>query len=303
MACSQTSEVRRDEWPGVAVGAGMGVQSSLIERFGADSEFELHLAVTGEQRLVCWNLVHEEYVARGYAKPQTPPLRYTLHDALPDTGTFLVERAGAAVGTISVFPDSPLGLPADEIYRAEIDTLRDAGRIPAEIGRLTIASAHAQDRQALMKMIEIPCLYARHCLNATDVAITVNPAHERFYGRMMRFETLGATRAFGSVCGAPAVLMRMNLGYQEALIRSARGEGPSPDGVDAHRTVYRGFRRAEGACQAAGRIRRAQRPLAHDFMRTYFVRERSLLPVLRSPLKYFLSKCYPGFEMPAPVYG
>jgi hypothetical protein len=268
-----------------------------IERFGVDGEFGLHLAVTDEQRLTCWNLVYQEYLAKGYTQPQSLPLRYSLHDALPDTGTFLIERLGEPVGTVSVFPDSPLGLPADDIYRAEIDGLRDAGRIPVEIGRLTIVPKFAKDRKVLMKMVEIPCLYARHVLKATDIVITVNPAHESFYGRMMLFETLGQGKTLGSVCGAPAVLMRMDLAYQEQLIQHARGEGPCPDGDAVRHTVYRSFRGRSGERDAAERIWLVQQPLSAGFLRKYFVHERPLVQALHSPLKYFLSKCYPDYDM------
>lgn len=255
-------------------------ESTSLGRFGADGEYTMHLASSPRQRLTCWNLVYQEYLTKGYVRPQQLPLRYSRHDALPETGTFLVERNGEPVGTISVFPDSALGLPADDIYRAELDGLRAQGRMPAEIGRLTIAPKFAKERKVLMQMIEMPCLYARRVLQADDVIITVNPAHTSFYGRMMLFSTLGEQKSFESVCGAPAVLMRMDLAYQAELIRHAQtdaGSGLQP----LRHTVYRSFRGEEEEDRIAKDIICAQQSLPPEFLRRYFVHERTLFPYLR----------------------
>ncbi len=240
-----------------------------VERFGPFGEFSLELAATPEQRLICWRLVHEEYRAKGYARDDETGLRYSEHDALPGTGTFLIRKGEAPIGTISVFPDSPLGLPADDLYRDEIAGLRAQGRTVAEIGRLAVAAHYAGDRKVLMEMVEIPCLYARSVLKATDVVITVNPAHRSFYERMMLFEALGGEKAFDSVCGALAVLLRMDLARQRELIRQARGEAPDP-ARRLRRTVYRVFRGEAEEFRFAGRVRKLRRPLPPAFLRRHF---------------------------------
>ena len=171
--------------------------------FGEELGLTLRMAVTEEDRLKAWHLAYEEYLACGYTQPSEVERRYSLHDALPETGTFLVEDHGTLVGTITAFPDSPLGLPADEIYLAEIDAVRQAGRRLAEIGRLTIRSEYAKHRKILLKILEVPFLYARGVLGATDVVITVNPKHESFYRRMMLFDLAAGERELASVCGAP----------------------------------------------------------------------------------------------------
>jgi hypothetical protein len=218
-------------------------------------------------------------------------LRYSIHDALPDTATFIVDTDEGIAGTISVFPDSPLGLPADELYEAELDDLRDGGR-PAEIGRLTIDPKYAKDRKLLMTIVEIPCLYARCVLRASTAVITVNPCHANFYRRMMLFDVIGEERVFGSVCGAPAVLLEIDLAWQRKVIDWVRGEGPQPDGVnEARRTVYRSFcSQADERCLAA-RIRRSRHAPEQAFVRRYFVEERSLAAELSSPCQYFFEKC------------
>ena len=240
-----------------------------VEPFGPFGEFSLELATTPEQRLICWRMVHEEYRAKGYTQDNGTELRFSEHDALPGTGTFLVKKGKTPIGTISVFPDSPLGLPADAIYRKEIAALRAQGRKVAEIGRLTVAAPFAGDRKVLMEMIEIPCMYARSVLKATDVVITVNPAHRSFYERMMLFDTLGQEKPFDSVCGAMAVLLRMDLARQRDLIRQAHGETEAEE-RRMRRTVYRVFRSEADEARFAARVRKLRRPLPPDFLRRHF---------------------------------
>lgn len=240
-----------------------------VERFGQFGEFSLELAATPEQRLICWRLVHEEYLAKGYVHEDAIGLRYTEHDALPGTGTFLIRNGETPIGTVSVFPDSPLGLPADELYWDEISSLRAKGRTVAEIGRLAVAADYAGDRKVLMKLVEVPCLYASSVLNATDVVITMNPKHRSFYERMMLFDALGGEKPFDSVCGAMAVLLRMDLAHQRELIRQARGETESSN-RRLSRTVYRVFRGEAERNRFADLVRKLRRPLPTEFLRRIF---------------------------------
>ena len=72
------------------------------------------------------------------------------------------------------------------------------------------------------------------------------------------------------MCGAPAVLMRMDLARQQELIRRAHGRGDGSVEKKARRTVYRSFRGSAEAGALVDDIRRQQRPLAPDFLRRYF---------------------------------
>lgn len=96
--------------------------------FGHHGQFRV--CVAAEEDLPrCWHLVYQEYLASGYEKPGSSGYRYGIHDAIPGAVTFLIEADGEPIGTIAVYPDSPLGLPADHIYREELDGLRiDRGK-------------------------------------------------------------------------------------------------------------------------------------------------------------------------------
>jgi len=240
-------------------------------------------------------------VAQGYVRPNSFGMRYTVHDALPDTATFLVTDGGKDVGTITVYPDSPLGLPADDVYKGDIDRLRDNGRRPAEIGRLAILPEYARDRNVLMKIVEVPCLYARGVLSATDAVITVNPKHESFYRRTMLFNRAGDEQEMTSVCSAPAVLLRIDLAWQRALIDWVQGQGPRPPGLkDGVRTIYRSFMTREAELDRVSRLRKVRQYPDEALIERYFVRQQPLIPSLRSGLRYFFEKCYPRYNLADP---
>jgi hypothetical protein len=256
------------------------------------------MAITGEGRLKCWHAVYLEYVAHGYMKEKELKYRYSLHDALPDTATFLVEEGGRVAGTVTVFPDSPLGLPAEEAYGMEIGELRRAGRSPAEVGRLVIAPEYAHEKSVLAALFDVLSLHARRLMGATDLVITVNPTHVKFYETMLLFERIGEQRELGSVCGAPAVLMRLDLELQKDVIRFEHGEGTKPEGYHGRRTFYRYFSTEAEERDRVRRIRAACGPLSRDFLREYFVEGAPLLLHLSSPIRYFFEKCYPGLALP-----
>ncbi len=56
---------------------------STILRVGESGEFVLKRAVTGEDRLRCWNLVYREYLDMGYAQPNRLAYRYSVATLWP----------------------------------------------------------------------------------------------------------------------------------------------------------------------------------------------------------------------------
>jgi hypothetical protein len=266
-----------------------------VWRFDNERRTTLRMANSESNRLKCWRLVYEEYVEKGYARPDPLGYRYSLHDALPRTGTFLVEVGGEATGTVTVFPDSALGLPADDSYKAELDRLRAAGRRLAEVGRLSSRREHAQHRDIVTSLIELPSLYSRCLLEATDMVITVNPAHAHFYERMMLFERIGEPKTMESVSGAPAVLLRMDLALQRALIRYEHGEGEKPAGYQP-RTVYRRFSPLAEEAVKVLRMRRCMRPLNRAFLKRHFAEVRPLLQTLSPTIRRLFEPRAAGYD-------
>jgi hypothetical protein len=159
-----------------------------------------------------YELVYQNYRSRDYIPPNPSGMRLTIFNAFPSTVTFVGAIRGEVIATVSLIPDTPVGLPMDEIYHDEVQALRDAGRRLVEVTmladrRLSVRRSLAMVL-ALMKLV-FDC--ATLSLKATDLCITVNPHHDKFYHEYLLFTPLGGLRAYPSVSGNPAIARRLDL--------------------------------------------------------------------------------------------
>jgi len=102
-------------------------------RAALQGEVRVQAALTPPELLSFWRMVHQRYVEAGLVD-QGLGLWTTPYHFLPETrffGTFLGEEGPLCVAAI-VF-DSVAGLPADVLYRSELDRLRAKGARLGEI--------------------------------------------------------------------------------------------------------------------------------------------------------------------------
>ena len=159
-----------------------------------------------------YELVYQNYRSRDYIPPNSSGLRLTIFNAFPSTVTFVGVVHGEVIATVSLIPDTPIGLPMDEIYHDEVQALRDAGRRLVEVTML--ADRRLSVRRSLAMVLALMKLvfdYATLSLKATDLCITVNPHHDKFYHEYLLFTPLGGLRAYPSVSGNPAIARRLDL--------------------------------------------------------------------------------------------
>lgn len=174
---------------------------------GADG-VDIGLVVSSAEREACFRLVHAQYVDRGYAECDPSGRRLLLHHALPTTRMFRVTCAARVVATVSLVPDSVLGLPMDALYAAELRPLRAAGRRLAEVASL--AAAPGAGPAAVAQLMGRLVLYAERLGRVDDLCVTVHPRHTRFYERL-GFSRLGSVKQYAAVNGAPAVALRLDV--------------------------------------------------------------------------------------------
>lgn len=179
---------------------------------GQDGKYEIIVARTLEERKRAWRMVHISYLEKGYARPDGDGLWCGLYDALPQTTTFIVSRDGTDVATLTIVFDSMVGLPADSLYRDELDKLRTKGRRLCEI--ISLVSRESDRKQCvevLKHMFKFAYLMACKLVDATDFIITVNPHHSAFYEKKLLFRREGDVRFYEKVNGAPAALLVLDL--------------------------------------------------------------------------------------------
>ena len=110
---------------------------------------------------------------------------------------------------MTVRPDSPKGLLAEQSYTAEIERLRREGRRVGELVKLAVEEG-VDWKAALDALVQSAYLVTRVVHALTDVLIEVNPRHVRFYERVFGFVVAAAERICARA-GAPSVLLRLDL--------------------------------------------------------------------------------------------
>ncbi|MBA3709954.1 MAG: hypothetical protein H0W83_14180 [Planctomycetes bacterium] len=256
--------------------------------FGSDGRFTVAVAATPAERLRAWRLVHRSYVAKEFARPDADGAWYALHDALPDTTTILATHGGRDVGAVTVVLDSPLGLPADEIYGDRLAPLRAECRRPCEF--VSLASDGLSLRagtDVLMQSFRLAMMSA-FLDGATDLIITVSPRHAAFYQRTLLFSVCGEERSCAKVGGVPAVLLQVPFDGLSERFRAAYGTGPS--------SLWSFFFGREQTAGLYGYLRDARRPLARDELIEWFVRRRPLMASATLAAQRHVQACYPGLE-------
>lgn len=96
-------------------------------------------------------------------------------------------------------------------------------------------------------MFHIAYMYARRFARCTDLLIEVNPRHVRFYRAMLGFEVLGEERTCARV-DAPAVLLRLDLGYCERQIARFGGRRELATAVRSLYPLAFSRREEDGIC-------------------------------------------------------
>ncbi|HET8579184.1 MAG TPA: hypothetical protein VFO18_18960 [Methylomirabilota bacterium] len=184
-----------------------------------------------------FRLIHDQYVARGYATPHPSGWRLSLHNALSTTRVFIARAAQRVIATLTLITESPLGLPMGEIYADELDTLHNEERRFGEVSALAIDPEYRQLGMAiLLRLIRMMVLYASELARLTDLCIAVNPRHVALYRNAFQFEVIGPLKPYGKVNGASAVALRFDLGLVKALRRELGESPPMRDGI--HRALF-----------------------------------------------------------------
>jgi len=157
-----------------------------------------------------FNLVHNEYVNCGYLQPKPQhPYHYSKHSFLPGTRVFAFKSANTVVATLTEILDSTdIGLPMDELYKNEVDSLRNQGRTVAELSAF-VTSRSFRMRNIMVYLCKAMFNHSR-ATKVDDICIMVNPKHVAFYTKMFLFEPFGPERFFEKV-HAPAVPLRIDM--------------------------------------------------------------------------------------------
>ncbi len=220
-------------------------QEGLID-LARTQEYRIRLANTEDRRESASILIKRMYTWRGYGDG-------AIREADPNRVTLLASgNDNTAIGTLSVGFDSPLGLLADEMYRTELDQLRQEGCRLCEYNRLAVDSS-IKSKRIISSLFHIAYLYPYGLFAATDGVLEVNPRHVKFYERMLGFTQVGPERICPRV-NAPSVLLRTNFDYMSRQVEKLGGlmdKAPSTE-----KSLYPYFFTKADESGILGRLRR-----------------------------------------------
>jgi hypothetical protein len=180
----------------------------------AQKQFKVRLANSDGHRMSASFLVQQRYAWRGYEVDSIPGVE-------PNRTTFSAYDRDEAIATVSVGLDSVMGLFVDKLYASEVNTFRARKRKVCEFTKLAIDGS-VRSKPVLAALFHIAYIYAHRLNRCTDLLVEVNPRHVLFYKRMLGFTDCGPERLDPRV-GAPAVLLRLDLGFAEQQIAEMGG--------------------------------------------------------------------------------
>jgi hypothetical protein len=196
------------------------------------------------------------------------------------------------LSTATIIPDSPLGLPMDELYKPELDILRQQNKKICEIGMLASNTDLFEGGVSLMlnskKMFLIfylfKCVfdYALNVLKLDCMCITINPKHALTYDFLL-FNDIGGLKNYDSVNGAPAIAKCLDLNNAEKECREKKKEG----------LYHMFFLKKTAAEKFDSRIILTPSDL------DYFFVDKTQVFKKATPLQLeFIKTCYPAYSFP-----
>jgi hypothetical protein len=186
------------------------------------------LAVTQEELEQAFALVWKNYVDVGLHKADASGLRLTKYNLLPGSKVFIAvarleEQAGGktrteekVIGTLTVIQDSCLGLPAEEVCRNHIISLRHQGGRLAEFIALA-SNQDGKDNRVVMKLFRLAYEYCRRNGIAQIIA-SLTEHHIGFYRRFMGFRPLGDLREYRMANGTAVQVHQLDVQESFSMI-------------------------------------------------------------------------------------
>lgn len=147
----------------------------------------LKQAETKDEITQALNLVYQSYIDFNYIDPNEAKLRLTKYNILPTTFILIAKYGEEVVGTLSIVPDSALGIPSELTFN--IDDYRNNNTRIAEISSLAIKRGFRKQRgQLLLPLCKIMYLFCTQILKLDGIIVSTIPNVEAFYTDVLLFE-------------------------------------------------------------------------------------------------------------------
>jgi hypothetical protein len=207
----------------------------------------------------------------------------SIFDALPETTTLVVEDKQGEIGaSLTLVFDSPIGLPADELYKEEIDRVRKDGRKICEIISFGINKSVKGSVKILAGLFYSVYLLAWRINNATDLVITVHARYENFYHNLL-FDKIGPVRKYAKVNDAPTILLNLPL-QLPGILKDKQRIFP----------LYLLNYSKRKELEVANKIKSMLYPMSDEEFYTFFIEKTDTWEKASAEQKDYIKKVYPA---------
>jgi hypothetical protein len=169
-----------------------------------------------------FRLLHDNYVRDGHMTPHPTGRRVSVFNALPSTRVFVARAGDRVVGTVALVPDSPIGLPMDQVYREELSGFRARGRRLGEAGTLTVQRDYRGSGAAIAaRLFRLLTLHAARIARLDELVMVVSPHHRRFYETLFPIRQFASPKPYPRINGTKVIGLAGDLVRTRALFRDA----------------------------------------------------------------------------------
>ncbi len=257
------------------------------------NNIEYRVARSRDELEQAYGLVYQEYLKRGYIDESPSRLRLSVYNLLPQTTTFVAVYEGVVTATATLIPDSPLGLPMDEIYAQELALFRKHGKAFCEVSMLASHTDLFREGASMMlnakKMFFVFFLfkrifdYAREVLKMDYIVITINPKHRMTY-EYLHFTDIGGLKNYSKVNGAPALGKCLNIQTVGDKIKEEKGN-----------PVFKMF----FAGKSDPTLFENRFQWKPEDIRYFFMQKTDELLKTSEKERQYLQQCYPAYDWPS----
>ncbi len=144
-------------------------------------------AETEDEIRQAFRLVHDSYVELDYMDRTESELRFSIFHALATTIVLVAKIGDEVIGTISIVPDSAIGLPSDTTW--DLSKYRQKGKMIAEVASLAIKKTYRMRRgKILLPLCKIMFMYCERIFKLDGIVIATTLEVEPFYLHVLLFE-------------------------------------------------------------------------------------------------------------------
>lgn len=179
-------------------------------------------ATTPDELARANTLVLRTYDRSGYVPKDKAETALSIHDFTerPGSATINAFWHDTHCGTISIVKDSSFGLPADSVYKPELDALREQVDMVVEVCQFAVETpttaeplgADQNDLAISLGLFAHTIHLCRH-ENIRHLCFVINPKHQSFY-EAIGAKVFGPEKSYTAVDGAPAIPLHLDLSTQ-----------------------------------------------------------------------------------------